>query len=129
MCLVKTHELPKISEEKIKVYKVLLYSANFGLFTPYMKEEVKDMKLEAKRPYIDAVSHSFIGEEGVHAYVNPKKALVEWLYLNYHFERTSVTPKIYKAIIPPKTHYWEGRKEDGDIAATKLLIKEEVLKI
>ena len=56
MCLIKTHELPKISEEEIKVYKVLLHSANFGLFTPYMKEEVKDMKLEAKHPYTDTVS-------------------------------------------------------------------------
>lgn len=129
MCLVKTHELPKISEDKIKVYKVLLYSANFGLLTPYMKEEVKDMKLEAKHPYTDTVSLPFLEGEGVHAYINPKKALIEWLYLNSHFGGTSMTPKIYKAIIPPKTHYWEGRKEDGDIAATKLLIKEEVLKI
>ena len=129
MCLVKTHELPKISEEEIKVYKVLLHSANFGLFTPYMKEEVKDMKLEAKHPYTDTVSLPFLEGEGVHAFVNPKKALVEWLYWGNYYAGTSVTPKIYKAIIPPKTPYWEGRKEDGDIAATKLLIKEEILRI
>lgn len=128
MCLVKTHELPKISKDEIKVYKVLL-SNSCDLITPWMKEQVKDMKLEAKHPYTDAVSKPTIEGEGVHAYANPKKALAEWLYLNYHFGGTGMTPKIYKAIIPPKTPYWEGQKEDGDIAATKLLIKEEILRI
>lgn len=126
MCLVKTHEFPKISEEEIKVYKVLLHTTHFGLLTPYMKEKVKDMKLEAKHPY--TAFSPFLEGEGVHAFVNPKKALAEWLYWSNYCEGTSVTPKIYKAIIPPKTHYWEGRKEDGDIAATRLLIKEEILK-
>lgn len=123
MCLIKTHKWPKISEEKIEVYKVLL-SNSCDLITPWMKEQVKDMKLKAKHFYTDTVDLPTIEGEGVHAFVDYDKAAHEWIHIYYGWYKLkgSARPKIYKAVIPPKTPYWEGKH--GDIAATELLIKE-----
>ena len=121
MCLRKTHKLPKISEEKIEVYKLLLSTGN-DLITPWRKEQVKDMKLEAAHSYIDTVDKPTIEGEGVHAYVDYDTAAHDWVHLVMCYRRVGMIPKIYLATIPPKTPYWEGRR--GEIAATELLIEE-----
>ena len=116
MCLTKTHRFPKISRKPIKVYKV--FEHNFDrLVTPYRLQAYKvGETIKAKHSWLKGIFKDKIKGEGVHAYIIDAFAFtVSGHYINHY---------VYPCEIPPFTPYWVG--QSGDIAASKMIIKERV---
>ena len=116
MCLIKTHRFPKISRKPIQVYKVLRLEGD-KLITPYQKQLCQVGKtIKAKHSWLKGIFKDKIKGEGVHAYIIDAFAFtVSGHYINHY---------VYPCEIPPFTPYWVG--QSGDIAASKMIIKERV---
>ena len=122
MCLVTTSEKPKIAEESITCYKVLVSTRGI-LRTPY-----RDFLFEPKVTYNDDTKesikpfnkYSLIEGGFFHAYLDKeyaKKTLASIV------TRKGEKAGLYKAIIPEGTKYYTGLYKD--ICAKSLKITEE----
>lgn len=120
MCLYKTHWLPKISMKPIQVYKVLKHSHG-RLVTPFKEQSCKiGETIKAKNSWLKGIFKYEIEGEGIHSY-RDKESVENFIDCYLPFYR-----KLYVHIceIPPFTPYWIGDR--GDIAASKMIIKERV---
>lgn len=124
MCLVKLHNLPKKSKNEIKVYKALRYMSKGTYLTPFLEEPVNlGEKIKARYDWKDCPNNNQIGGEGVHAYRSINLAICK-LFFSSLINNLDI--KIFEAIIPPNTEYWEG---EDDIASVELLITEKEIKL
>ena len=114
MCLTKTHRLPKISRKPIQVYKVFIHEDDM-LITPYQHYacQVGDT-ITTENSWLRSIFKNKIEGEGVHAFINKYMAKRHTSYFHH----------IYLCEIPHFTPYWIGT--DGEIAASKMIIKEKV---
>lgn len=117
MCLMKKRLFPKISKERITVYKIV--ENYYGRYlTPVREVDIKlNSTLKAKDTSIwEMFCSYFIYGCGVHAYIDLETAqrIRERYYGKDYL--------ILKCVIPPNTFYWEG--EDGDIASRELEITD-----
>lgn len=126
MCLVKTHIFPRFSFKKKFVYKfVVEYDPlKASWTTPFWCTDItKGTILKASSSWLKNFSSTAINGEGVHAYTTIERAVAMGASFHRQF------PLRYKLIvvraeIPPFTAYWKG--EGGEIAATKMIIKDKV---
>ena len=121
MCLYKTHWLPKISRKPIQVYKVFEPIIDGCLITPFQKYSYYvGETIKAKHSWLKGIFKYEIDGEGIHAY-RDKESVENFIDCYLPFYR-----KLYVHIceIPPFTPYWIG--DWGDIAASKMIIKERV---
>ena len=124
MCLIKTHDEPKIAQDDIEVWKVL---TDKGL-SPYLDYQYHHgMNKPAEQSVIPVpvpVEQSQINGGYLHAYRNKERAEFNAVRCNYIFG-CIVNPEyiIHRMIIPKGTAYYEG--DDGDICAECLYWPEE----
>ena len=130
MCLSKAHRFPRISWKPIKCYK-LVCKENGKLYTPFRNVEIMLNKpIKPSRNLFNSLLCDTIGDTieggGVHAYINMRLAFVTMRYSNMlsNAVHSSDPCKVYEAIIPPFTFYWEG--ESNDIAARELIVTKEI---
>ena len=124
MCLSKAHRFPRISWKPVKCYK-LVYEENGKLCTPFQGVEViLNKPIKPSRNLFNFLSCDVVNGEGVHAFITVDRAFI----MRYHMSASYPYPlicKVYEAIIPPFTFYWEG--ESSDIAARELIVTKEIL--
>lgn len=116
MCLVKTHKWPKITLRPKLVYKVLEIQKGV-LSTPHVGMIVKlGETIKAKKWWNIAVGEKEIWGEGVHAYVDLRRAETA--------RQCGWARRIFIAEIPVFTLYWMG--DSYDIAAKRMKIIKEL---
>lgn len=111
MCLTSETEIPIVSTEDIKCYKVLVHK-NGELISPY-----REYKYTPNETIKDTLSESVIRVFGVvmiesgyfHSYsnINEAKDLVSYLLRKWRIKAL-----IYNAIIPKGTKYFKGQSND-----------------
>ena len=116
MCLVKTHDEPRIAQDDIEVWKILTYK---GLSPYYDYQYHHGMNKPAEQKVIP-VEQQLIN--GGYLYAYKKKEMAE---LNAHKCTWIIGLEhvIHRMIIPKGTAYYEGN--DGDICAECLYWPEE----
>lgn len=120
MCLIKTHNEPKIAQDDIEVWKVLT-SEGLSAFQNYPYHPGMNKPFEQKTMPIP-VEQQTIEDGYLHAYRNKLTAeavatvlsggLVTGIYFNMENAIQHVTQRM---LIPKGTVYYEG--DDGDICA------------
>lgn len=113
MCLVSEKKTPSTSTNDIKCYKILI-PVGGKLFTPY-----RDFLFSVGEVVVDKVDKEpsecfgfLMIESGYfHSYRNLNAAKKEVEKLKRKISKGKV-PKIYNAIIPTGTEYYEGQYED-----------------
>ena len=118
MCLIKTHDEPKISPDDIEVWKVLTYD---GL-SPYLDCPYHPgMNKPTEQSVVPVpVEQSQITVGYLHAYRKKEKAELN----AFKYTRIiGVEHVVHRMLIPKGTAYYEG--DDGDICAKCLYWPEE----
>lgn len=114
MCLIKTHDEPKIAQDDIEVWKVL---TNKGL-SPYYEYQYHHGMNKPDSQKMIPVEQQYVDDGYLHAYRNKVKAdkfLLDCMGTPWYI--------IHRMIIPKGTVYYEGI--DGDICAECLYWPEE----
>lgn len=122
MCLVSENKVPLISTNDIKCYKILIPIGN-KLFTPY-----RDFPFPISEVVVDKVDKEpteffgFIVIEGgyFHSCKSLNAAKKKVAELKRKIPKGNVL-KIYNAVIPINTKYYEGRSEDICSKALKII--------
>lgn len=125
MCLIKTHDEPKIAQDDIEVWKVLTDDGlSAYLYYPYhpgMNKPVEQSVVPVP------VEQSQIDVGYLHAYRKKETAEFNAARFNYMFgSHTNLEPiehVVHRMLIPKGTVYYEG--DDGDICAECLYWPEE----
>lgn len=118
MCLIKTHNEPKIAQDNIEVWKVL---TDDGL-SPYLNYPYKiGMNKPTEQSVVPVpVEQSQITVGYLHAYRKKEKAELN----AFKYTRIiGVEHVVHRMLIPKGTVYYEG--DDGDICAECLYWPEE----
>ena len=111
MCLLKTHDEPKIAQSDIEVWKVLTtkglspfqcYQYYQGMNKPAWQEEIPLTQEEISGGYL-------------HAYRNKEKAKINLTRLGHMANIEPVDYVAQRMLIPKGTAYYEG--DDDDICA------------
>ena len=123
MCLIKTHDEPKIAQTDIEVWKVLT-SEGLSPYLDYPYHHGMNKPLEQKEIRIDQM---LIEDGYLYAYRNKETAELNAAMLNRIFGSfTNLEPiehVVHRMIIPKGTAYYEG--DDSDICAECLYWPEE----
>ena len=125
MCLIKTHNEPKIAQDDIEVWKVL---TDDGL-SPYLDYPYHPgMNKPVEQSVVPVpVDQSQINGGYLHAYRNKEKAEFNAAKCNYMFgSHTNLGPiehVVHRMLIPKGTAYYEGI--NGDICSECLYWPEE----
>lgn len=123
MCLIKTHDEPKIAQDDIEVWKVLTYEG-LSPYLDYPYHPGMNKPLEQKEIPLDQM---LIEDGYLYAYSDKETAELNAAMLNRilgsfaNFE--PIEHVVHRMLIPKGTVYYEG--DDGDICAECLYWPEE----
>ena len=123
MCLIKTHEEPRIAQDDIEVWKVLTYEG-LSPYLDYPYHPGMNKPLEQKEIPLDQM---LIEDGYLYAYRKKETAELNAAMLNWilgslaNFE--PIEHVVQRMLIPKGTVYYEG--DDGDICAECLYWPEE----
>ena len=119
MCLIKTHDEPKIAQNDIEVWKVLTdeglspfqnYPYHPGMNKPL---EQKTMPVSVEQQYVDdGYLHAYSIKENAEACASLLTSICLTGYFNME---NAIQHVVQRMIIPKGTAYYEGN--DGDICA------------
>lgn len=120
MCLYTLDKTPKVAEQDITCYKVLVRLDDGKLLSPFICTRVSiGEAIKAKYPNdmpVKAIYSYRVGGEGVHAY--SKNEIPKW--------KIFANRVVAEATIPAGTEYWTD-EFNNEIAARQMII-EKILK-
>lgn len=121
MCLIKTHDEPKIAQDDIEVWKVL---TSEGL-SPYMDYPYHLGMNKPAEQKVTPLTQEEINGGYLHVYRSKEKAEFNAARFNLIFFDclAPVEHVVHRMLIPKGTVYYEG--DDGDICAECLYWPEE----